>query len=100
VRETPPPVPVIVSVRVPRVVREFVVTVSVELPPVVELGLNAAVALFGRPLTENETAEPKPLVRFTVIAYVVDWPRLTLRLAGDAPSVKPGAWLGVPATAV
>jgi hypothetical protein len=59
---------VIVSVRVPRVVLEPVVTVSVEPLPVVELGLNDAVARLGRPLTENETDEPKPPDRFTLIA--------------------------------
>ena len=99
-REAPPPVPVIVSVRVPTLVRELVETVSVEVVPVVELGLNEADDLVGRPLTENETAEPKPAARFTVIAYVVDWPREMLRLAGVALSVKVGAALGVPATKV
>jgi hypothetical protein len=100
VRETPPPVPVIVSVRVPRFVRELVETVSVEVVPVVELGLNEPDDWFGSPLTEKETLEPKPFDLLTVTAYVVDWPRATLRLAGDTLSVKPGAWLGVPATAV
>jgi hypothetical protein len=55
-----------VSVRVPRVVFELVVTVSVELVPVVELGLNEPVARLGSPLTANETAEPNPFVRLTV----------------------------------
>jgi hypothetical protein len=68
VRESPPPVPVIVRVRVPVLVRELVETVSVELFPVVELGLNEADDLFGRPLTENETDEVKPLSRFTAMA--------------------------------
>jgi hypothetical protein len=64
----PPPVPVIVSVRVPRPVLEPVETVSVEVVPVVEFGLNEADDLFGSPLTENETAELKPPERLTVTA--------------------------------
>ena len=67
-RDVPPPVPVMVSVRVPVFVREPVATVSVVLLPVVELGLNEADDLFGSPLTENETGEAKPFDRFTVIA--------------------------------
>ena len=59
--------PVTVSVRVPRVVFEVVDTVSVELVPVVELGLNEALERLGSPLTENDTAEPKPVSRFTAI---------------------------------
>ena len=62
-----PLVPVIVSVRVPTLVRGVVETVSVEVLPVVELGLNEADVRFGSPLTENATAEVKPLVRSTVI---------------------------------
>ena len=62
----PPPVPVIVSVRVPRPVFELVETVRVDVVPVVELGLNEADDLFGSPLTENDTAELKPPARLTV----------------------------------
>jgi hypothetical protein len=103
VRDCPPPVPVMVSVRVPRVVFELVDTVSVEVLSVVGLGLNTADERFGSPLTENATDEPKPASRFTVIEYVVDWPRLMLWLGGLALSVKPagaGAVLGAPATSV
>jgi hypothetical protein len=67
VRESPPPVPVIVSVFVPALVLELVETVSVVLVPVVELGLNVALDRFGSPLTENATAEVKPLSRLTLI---------------------------------
>jgi len=100
VRERPPLVPVTVSVRAPRVVFELVDTVSVEPAPVVELGLNDALERFGSPLTLNATEPVNPPVRFTATEYVVDWPRLTLRLVGVALSVKLGASLGVPATAV
>ena len=65
VRETPPLVPVIVSVLVTVLVFGEVETVSVELVPVVELGLNDADVRLGRPLTENETDDVK-LNRFTV----------------------------------
>jgi len=57
---------VIVNVRVPVLVRLVVDTVSVDVLPVVELGLNDADDLVGSPLTENDTADPKPPVRFTV----------------------------------
>jgi len=97
VRERPPLVPVTVRVRVPRVVFEVVETVSVDPAAV---GVNEADERFGSPLTLNATEPVKPLVRFTVIAYVVDWPRVTVRLVGDALSVKPGASLGLPAKAV
>ena len=76
---------------------------SVELVPVVEDGLNVADERFGSPLTENETDDVKPASRFTVIEYVACPPRLMLRLAGLALSVKPagaGAVLGAPATSV
>ena len=99
-RDFPAPVPVIVSVRVPGFVLELVETVSVDVLPVVELGLNEADERLGSPLTENETDEPKPFDLFTVIPYVVDWPREMLRLVGVAVRLKPGASLGVPATAV
>jgi hypothetical protein len=103
VRDCPPPVPVIVTVRVPRTVFDAVETVSVELVPVVELGLKVPDERFGSPLTENETEELKPASRLMVTAYVVDWPRVMLRLGGLALSVKPagtGAVLGAPATSV
>ena len=69
VRDFPPPVPVIVSVRVPSLVLELVETVSVELVPVVEVGfgLNDADDLFGSPLTEKLTCGPKPFSRVTVM---------------------------------
>ena len=60
--------PVIVSARFPTRVLELVEMVSVVLLPVVELGVNDALALLGRPLTEKDTAALKPFARLTVIS--------------------------------
>ena len=60
----PPPVPVITSVVVPAFALGFALTVSVVA--LVELeGLNVAVVLGSRPLTENVTALLKPLTLLT-----------------------------------
>ncbi len=64
----PPLVPVIVRLNVPLGDRPEVDTVKVELVPVVEAGLNEAVALPGSPLTVNATGLLEPNSRVMVIA--------------------------------
>jgi hypothetical protein len=62
-----PLVPVIVSVEVPAFALGFALTVSVV--PVVELvGLNEALVLDGKPLSENVTVPPKLTLLTTEIA--------------------------------
>jgi hypothetical protein len=90
VRESPPLVPVNVSVYVLRVVFVRVVIVSVEVD-VAGFGLNAAVVRLGCPATLRLTEPAKPFSLFTVMAYVVLEPRLTVRDVGVADSVKSGA---------
>ena len=58
-----PPVPVMVTVEVPRVAVEETVKVSVELPEpgaAIEAGLKEAVTPAGRPEAESAMAELKP----------------------------------------
>jgi len=90
VREVTPLVPVIVNVYVPRVVDPRVPSVSVD-DDVVGFGLNEAVERLGRPVTLRLTEPLNPFTLFTVIAYVVLVPRVTVRDVGDAESVKSGA---------
>jgi hypothetical protein len=88
-----PLVPLIVSVNVPRGVLDFVETVIVELPePVMEPGLNDAVARDGNPLTLRLTLPLNPLLGVTVTVYVVEFPRFTERVAGDAEIEKLGGF--------
>ena len=63
---TPAPVPVIVSVLAPRVVPFATVTVSVELVPVTDAGLNVAVTPDPWPVTESATAPENPPLRVIV----------------------------------
>lgn len=91
VRVSPPPVPVIVSVNVPAGVVETVFTVKVEDVPVTGFGLlNVPVAPDGNPLTDRSTLVEKPPLFAIVTVYVVLPPRVTVRDAGDADSVKFG----------
>ena len=63
-----PPVPVMVSGKVPGGVLASVFTVSVEEPePLTEVGLKLAVTPAGRPLTEKFTVPEKPFVAVTVV---------------------------------
>ena len=57
VRVKLPPVPVTVNALVPGVAAVVVVTVSVDVLPVVLLGLKVPVAPVPRPLTDSVTAE-------------------------------------------
>ena len=63
---TPGPVPVIVNVRVPRVALLATVTLSVELVPVTDAGLNDAVTPVPWPLSDSATAPVNPPLRAIV----------------------------------
>src|SRR5437764_13826064 len=68
-----PPVPVMVTVAVPRVAVELTVKVSVELPEpgaAIEAGLKEAVTPAGRPEADSEMAELKPPETAVVIVEV------------------------------
>ncbi|HXA13319.1 MAG TPA: hypothetical protein VNW93_14245 [Mycobacterium sp.] len=59
---TPPLVPLILKLKVPVDVDEFVFTVSVDVPwPVTEAGLKLALELDGNPRTRKVTVPLKPL---------------------------------------
>ena len=74
-----PLAPVIVSERDPTGVLEVVVTVRVDVPePVNEVGLNAAVAPVGNPLTLSPTVPPNPFNAPTFTVYVVEPPTVTV----------------------
>ena len=60
------------------------------LPPVAGFGLKLAVTPAGNPLAVKETPAVKPPVRVIVIVLVPLAPRLIVKLAGFAESVKSG----------
>ncbi len=61
------PVPLIVSVKVPRLVFRLVVTASVDVPgATTDAGLKVAVAAFGAPVTPSATGPEKPPTELTV----------------------------------
>jgi hypothetical protein len=79
-----------------RGVDELVTTVSVDVPPPVTFpGENTHDDPEGHPVTLNATVSLKPPEGVTVTPYVVDLPRLTVRLAGDAATVKSGTGIGL-----
>ena len=55
----PDAVPLTFGAKLPATVPEFVVIVSVEVLPVVDAGLNEALAPVGRPLTDRLTVPAK-----------------------------------------
>jgi hypothetical protein len=65
---TPEPVPVIVTVNVPRALFFAVEMVNVDVEPVVPFGLKLAVVRAGRPLAESDTAPVNPPERVIAIA--------------------------------
>ncbi len=83
-----PLVPVIVSANVPVAAEAVVVIVSVEVLPVVLVGLNEAVAPAPSPETVKPTAPMNPPVRVIAMVYEVVCPCMMLRLAGVALMVK------------
>lgn len=86
----PPPTPLTTSEYVPTgVLLPLVLTVSVE-PVVPGFGLKLPLAPAGSPLTVNRTDPVNPPLRPIVRAYVVDEPRTTELLEGDAVNAKFG----------
>ena len=84
-------VPLILKLKVPVEVDEFVLTVSVDVPwPVTELGLKLALELDGNPRTLSVTVPLKPLIAATVAVYVVLLPRVTVCEDGEAEAEKLG----------
>src|SRR3989440_479167 len=82
------PVPVTVSVYVPAAAVP-VFTVSVELPPAVtDVGLSAAVAPLGTPVTERLTVCALPEVTAVEIVLVPEAPCTRLKLVGLAAIEK------------
>ena len=82
-------VPLILKLKVPVEVDEFVLTVSVDVPwAVTELGLKLAVELDGNPRTLNVTVPLKPLIAAMVAVYVVLLPRVTVCEDGEAEMEK------------
>ena len=80
-----------VTVTVPEPVLAVVLALSVSvLVEVVLAGLKAAVTPAGRPEADRLTLPLKPFTGLTVIVLVTLRPRRTLKLTGDADSVKSG----------
>jgi hypothetical protein len=78
-------VPLILNEKVPVVVEELVVMVSVDVPPpFTEVGLKVAVEFVGSPLILNDTVPVKPLIGVTVTVYVALLPRVTVSDEGEA----------------
>jgi hypothetical protein len=97
----------VVSIRLP----DFPVIVTVEAPPAAELAaanvtallpdltaLKVAVTPLGRPDANNVTVPVKPDISVMVMLLAPLDPAVTLKLAGVAASVKPGAGLTVSAS--
>jgi hypothetical protein len=89
-RDNDPDAPVTVTTADPSVAVLEAISVSVELAPVVESGLNVAVTPVGSPLALNATLPVKPFRRVMAIALVPLAPRLIVRLAGLLAREKSG----------
>src|SRR5688572_22470542 len=86
--DRPPPVPVIVSVRVRLATFGSVSIVSTELPEfTIDAGLKATVARPGAPLTDRFTVPTNPCA-VIVTVYVATAPRVIVRLVGVTDIVK------------
>src|SRR5262245_20545486 len=85
-----PPAPVTVNVTAPSVAVLDAERVKTLLPAVPGFGLKLAVTPAGAPLALNVTPPVKPPVRVIVIVLVPLEPRLIVKLAGLADSVKSG----------
>jgi hypothetical protein len=88
--ETLPDVAVTVTVAGPAVADAAAVSVSV-LVELMLAGLNAAVTPAGNPLTVRLAVPVKPFSGVSVMALLADAPGVTLKVAGAAANVKPGA---------
>jgi hypothetical protein len=88
--ETPPETAVMVNAAVATDAEALAVSVSL-LVVLVLAGLKAAVTPVGSPPTVRLTAPVKPFTGVTVMVLFPDVPCVTLRLAGAAANVTPGA---------
>jgi hypothetical protein len=87
----PPPVPVMVIVRVPVVARELAVNLRVDVPvpgAEIEVGLKLAVTPLGRPLADKEIDELKPFTPAVLTLVVFEPLLVTMTVVGDALMVK------------
>jgi len=89
-----PEVPVTVTMAVPVAAVPVAVSVSVLLP-VVGFALNVAVTPLGSPDTARLTLPANPPWGITEMVDVPEVPETTVRAAGEAPMLKPGAGLTV-----
>ena len=90
---TPPPVPVIVIVRLPVLPRELTWMVIVDVPEpgaAMELGLKLMVWPLPSPEADRLIAESKPPETAVVIVAVPELPLTTVTVVGDALMVKLG----------
>src|SRR5262249_25170009 len=94
----PPPVAVTVTFVVPVAAVLPAVKVRVEFPPpgaAIELGLKLEVTPAGRPETESETAELKPLLIAVETVLLPEPPCVMERAEGEALRLKSAAWPGL-----
>lgn len=90
---TPPPDPVTVIVRVPRVALLPTVIVMVDDPvpgAAIGFGLKPTVTRLPCPEADNVIAELKPFKAVVLIVEVPELPRVTVTEDGEAPIVKSG----------
>ena len=90
---TPPPLAVMVMVRLPKRARELVLMVMVELPEpgaAMELGVKETVSPLPRPEADKLIAELKPPETAVVMVAVVELLLPTVTELGDALTVKFG----------
>jgi hypothetical protein len=97
-RVSPPPTPLMVTVALPRVAVVDAVSVSVELVPVAEAGLKAAVTPEGRAPVLSATLAVNPPVRVIVMLLLPPAPRLIVNAAGFAEREKSGVTTGLTIT--
>ena len=83
----PPPVPVIVTVRVPVVAREVAVNLRVDVPvpgAPIDAGVNVAVTPEGKLLTDKLMAALKPFSAAVLMVVVLELLRTTVTAVGEA----------------
>ena len=90
---TPPPLPVIVMVRLPRLERELTLIFIVDVPEpgaAIELGLKVTVWPLPNPEADKEIAELNPPEMVVVTVEAPELPLTTVTVVGDALMVKLG----------
>jgi len=95
---TPPPVPVTVIVRVPRVALLLTLMVITDDPvpgAAMGFGLKLTESRVPCPDADNVIAELNPFTPLVLMVEVPELPRLTVTDDGDAPIVKLGGFVDV-----